>query len=241
MPVSVPESAAQLSTHGYLRDKLDAKLATGSEWKQFTDSWNNLRQDNYMADGGTYRLRRYSEFHCHARTSQVRLLPHVPYAQSKEVNHLNGGIERSFEPFEGHIADSPVLHTIFQRCAEVMAAADGGHQWKVQTFQNRILARSAEQGQPAPEGMHRDGVDFVLTLLIERNSVVGGTSSVYDADSRTCRAEVQLTEPGEYLFVDDERMLHDVTALSPAAGSEEGRRDVLIAMFTRTDNAAVGQ
>lgn len=241
MPETAQESAARLTTQGYMHGNLDPALVEGAEWKQFSGSWENLRQDAHMADGGTYRLRRYSEFHYSSDTSRVTLLPHVPYSQSKEVNHLNGGIERSFEPFEEHVAGSPVLEAVFRGCAETMAAAGAGRAWKVQTFQNRILARSAEKGQPAPEGIHRDGVDFVLTLLIGRNTVEGGISSIYDAGSRERRAEVQLTEPGEFLFADDARMLHDVTAVTPAPGGDEGHRDVLIAMFTRAESVVDGQ
>jgi hypothetical protein len=233
MPENVRQESSRLVADGFVHGRLDPALFDDEAGKRFVDSWNNLRQDTYMADGGTYRLRRYSEFRCAADAPGVTLLPHVPYAQSKEINHLNGGIERSFEPFEAEVAASPVLESVFRWCADAMSGAGADGAYKVQTFQNRILARHGEKGEPAPEGMHRDGVDFVLTLLVERNSVDGGTSSVYDADSRECRAEVQLAEPGEFLFADDVRMLHDVTAVTPASDDRDGHRDVLIAMFTR--------
>lgn len=84
--------------------------------------------------------------------------------------------------------------------------------------------------------MHRDGVDFVLTLLIERNSIDGGVSAVYEAQTQECLKEVELSDPGEFLFADDERLLHSVTPLSPSAADGRGHRDVLIAMFTRTES-----
>jgi hypothetical protein len=240
MPENVQQEPSRLATDGFVHGALDPALFDSHDGRRFVGSWNNLRQDTYMADGGTYRLRRYSEFHYAAGAPGVTLLPHVPYAQPKAINHLNGGIERTFEPFEADVAASPVLESVFRWCAEAMSEAGAGGAYKVQTFQNRILARHAEKGEPAPEGMHRDGVDFVLTLLVERNSVEGGTSSVYDAASRECRAEVQLAETGEFLFADDVRMLHDVTAVTPASHDADGHRDVLIAMFTRVGDAAVG-
>ena len=226
-------------THGRLGDVLDAQLLRSAEWKQFADSWSNLRQDGYMADGGTYRERRYSEFRYDLAADTLTLLPHVPYRQSRDVNYLNGGIDRHFDAMEGHVADSPVLRSIFRWCATVLSGADATGStdaWKIQTFQNRILARSDEQGQPTPEGIHRDGVDHVLTLLVERASVAGGLSRIYDARTRECLGEVVLTEPGEFLFADDERMLHSVTPLTPESAGAPGHRDVLIAMFSRTSN-----
>ncbi|MFD7334550.1 2OG-Fe dioxygenase family protein [Streptomyces violascens] len=234
-----PTSVMHLDSQGYIHGKLSAVLGAedfqGTEWKQFTDSWNNLSQDGYMADGGTYRERRYSEFSYDATADSMTLLPNVPYSQTKEVNYLNGGIERHFEPFEPHVADSPVLRSVFQWCANSLSQTVGEAAWKIQSFQNRILARSGEDGQPTPEGMHRDGVDFVLTLLIERNSIDGGVSAVYDAQTRECLQEVVLSEPGEFLFADDERLLHSVTPLTPSDADVQGHRDVLIAMFTRTE------
>jgi hypothetical protein len=164
------------------------------------------------------------------------VLPHVPYSQPLYINHLNGGVERHFEAFEPHIAQGPVLRSIIGWCADTLAERTGGPaDWKIQTFQNRILARGEEAGQPTPEGMHRDGVDHVLTLLISRNAIEGGVSAVYDATSRDCLGEVQLSEPGEFLFADDQRLLHSVTPVTSAVAGAPGHRDVLIAMFTRTD------
>ncbi|MGA5566153.1 2OG-Fe dioxygenase family protein [Streptomyces platensis] len=238
--VVTPTPVMHLQSQGYIHGKLSAVLGAqfvqSAEWKQFTDSWNNLCQDGYMADGGTYRERRYSEFSYDAADGSMSLEAHVPYSQTTEVNSLNGGIERHFEPFEAHVATSPVLRSVFQWCADSLSRTVGEASWKIQTFQNRILARSEEDGQPTPEGMHRDGVDFVLTLLIERESIEGGVSAVYDARTQECLNEVALSDPGEFLFADDERLLHSVTALTPTAAGGKGHRDVLIAMFTRTEN-----
>ncbi|MFI9049231.1 2OG-Fe dioxygenase family protein [Streptomyces sp. NPDC053427] len=232
-PVMGPDGQGYF--HGKLGAVLGAEFAQSAEWKQFTDSWNNLHQDGYMADGGTYRERRYSEFSYDTADGSMALLAHVPYSQTMEVNYLNGGIERHFEPFEAHVAESPVLRSVFEWCAGSLTEIVGEAAWKIQTFQNRILARGEEDGQPTPEGMHRDGVDFVLTLLIERESIDGGVSAVYDAQTRECLKEVALAEPGEFLFADDERLLHSVTPLTPAVTDGHGHRDVLIAMFTRTE------
>ncbi|MFI5520551.1 2OG-Fe dioxygenase family protein [Streptomyces platensis] len=238
--VVTPTPVRHLESQGYIHGKLSAVLGAqfvqSAEWKQFSDSWNNLSQDGYMADGGTYRERRYSEFSYDAADGSMSLTAHVPYSQTTEVNYLNGGIERHFEPFEAHVAASPALRSVFQWCADSLSQTVGEATWKIQTFQNRILARSEEDGQPTPEGMHRDGVDFVLTLLIERESIEGGVSAVYDARTQECLREVALSDPGEFLFADDERLLHSVTALTPSATGGQGHRDVLIAMFTRTEN-----
>lgn len=221
--------------HGTFGSVLGAPFVRSAAWDDFADSWNYLGQDRHMADGGTYRRRRYSEFAYTAADDRIALLPHVPYFQPENVNYLNGGVERHYEPFEERTANSPALLGVYRWCVAAMTEIEGPRDWKIQTFQNRILAREGEIGQPTPEGVHRDGVDYVLTLLVGRKGVDGGESSVYDAATRERVSEVLLTEPGEFLFADDERLLHGVTPLTPATPGVPGHRDVLIVMFTRAN------
>ncbi|MEJ0044812.1 MAG: 2OG-Fe dioxygenase family protein [Rhodospirillales bacterium] len=46
-----------------------------TDWARFSDSWNDLGVDTYMADGGRYRRRRYAAFlgRRHRRTPQARI------------------------------------------------------------------------------------------------------------------------------------------------------------------------
>ena len=59
--------------------------------------------------------------------------------------------------------------------------------WHIEVHQFRIEARPGEPGQPTPEGMHRDGVDFVLVLLVRRQNVRSGVTSI-----RSCGASIPM-------------------------------------------------
>jgi len=220
-----------LIAKGFVHASLGAG-ASGPVWDEFASSWSNLKPDTYMADGGKYRYRRYSEFVVDGATGAFELLPHVAYRQEKTVNHLNCGIDRLFDAFEPTTVESASLATAFSHAVKYLESARPRRTWKAQCFQNRILTTSNEAGQPAPEGIHRDGVDYVLTLFVDRVGADGGESSVYLAEDRSEVASTQLGTPGEYLFVNDHHLLHDVTALSLQPGADLGHRDVLIAMFT---------
>ena len=52
--------------------------------------------------------------------------------------------------------------------------------WFVEAHAFRIDPR-AGVGRPTPEGAHRDGVDFVAVVLVERRGVRGGETRVFDA------------------------------------------------------------
>lgn len=202
-------------------------------WAAFAQSWHDLRQDEYMGDGGTYRFRRYSEFHLAQAKDTLRILPHRPYRQSKEDNYLNGEIDRLYSPMLEGTQENPAFKQVLCSFADVMAPLYRSAEWLVQVFQNRILASDGHPGHPTPEGIHRDGVDFVLTLLIQRDNVDGGESSTYAQDGKTLQTSVTLKKAGDFIFLNDRLMKHSVQPINRLDPAKEGYRDALIAMFTQ--------
>ena len=102
----------------------------------------------------------------------------------------------------------------------------------MEVHQFRIEARSDEPGQPTPEGVHRDGVDFVLVLLIERRNVASGTTTVYDRDRREL-GSFTLTDTFDAALVDDTRVYHGVTPVIPLDAAQPAYRDVLVVTCQR--------
>ena len=86
--------------------------------------------------------------------------------------------------------------------------------------------------RPTPEGMHRDGVDHVLVLLIGRRNVRSGETSVHDLTGRTL-GSFTLTEPLDAALVEDRRVMHGVTPVEPMDPASVGYRDVLVVTFKR--------
>ena len=54
----------------------------------------------------------------------------------------------------------------------------------MELHQFRIEARAGQIGQATPEGLHRDGVDWVLVVLVDRRNVERGVTSIYGLDHR---------------------------------------------------------
>jgi hypothetical protein len=204
------------------------------DWDSFAASWNDLGVDTYMADGGRYRRRRFA---CYRATS-VGLLrkPHQPHYQSRDYNPLNGGIERWFEPVTEAIGRHPVLDAIlatsFELFDRMTPAACRPDAWHIELHQFRIEARPGEAGQPTPEGMHRDGVDWVLVLMVRRENVKSGETTIYDLAKRPL-GSFTLTQPLDAALVDDSRVYHGVTAVEPLDPVCPAYRDVLVVTFRR--------
>jgi hypothetical protein len=201
-----------------------------TDWAAFAASWDELGPDTYMADGGRYRKRRHAVFAVHA--DGIVRQPAQPHYQSRDYNMLNGGIERWFEPVAETIASGPVMTTVLTFCRDLFGGLSPADGWHVEVHQFRIEARTGEASRPTPEGMHRDGVDHVLVLLVNRRNIASGMTSVHDLTGREL-GHFTLTRPFDAALVDDARVMHGVTPVEPLDPAEPGHRDVLVVTFRR--------
>ncbi len=207
----------------FLRDGGDL-----SDWEDFAQSWNGMAQDEYMADGGRYRRRRHATFL--AGPDGIARRPHQPHYQSRAYNQLNGGVARWFEPTPASVAAGPSFRTILAACHALFGGLAPGRSWQVETHQFRIEARPGEFGQPTPEGRHRDGVDYVLVLLIRRENIAKGVTTIHAPDGADL-GSFTLAKPLEAALVDDHRVFHGVTAVQPIDPALPAYRDVLVVTF----------
>ena len=214
------EMRALLKAHGNL-----------SDWPMFAESWNDLSLDTYMADHGRYRRRRHAVFK--ATADVIQQLPHQPHFQTLDYNVLNGGIERWFEPIKQQHINSHTLKTILSFCRDLFSSlATDVKRWQVEVHQFRIEASTDAPGLPTPEGMHRDGVDYVLVLLIKRSNIASGTTMIGSIDG-SLSSSFTLIEPFDAALVDDARAYHGVTAVEPINPDLPAYRDVLVVTFRR--------
>jgi hypothetical protein len=204
------------------------------DWDSFAASWDELSVDTYMANGGRYRRRRFA---CYRATAAgIVRKPHQPHYQSRDYNPLNGGIERWFEPVTETIGRHKVLGAILETTRRLFdrmtPAASRPDAWHVELHQFRIEARMGEAGQPTPEGLHRDGVDWVLVLMVRRENIKSGETTIYDLAKRSL-GSFTLTLPFDAALVDDSRVYHGVTAVEPVEAGRAAYRDVLVVTFRR--------
>lgn len=202
------------------------------DWPTFARSWDDLHIDEYMADGGRFRRRRFGRFL--ASRGTITREPHGPHFQSRDYNSLNGGIDRWFEPVTDEIANHAVTRRLMSLGLEVFSRAAGGDHaglsWRVEMHQFRIEPSSIEAGRPTPEGMHRDGVDWVFVGLVKRTGVAGGVTGIGDSSGRSL-GSFTLSEPLDTVFLDDRRVRHGVTPIEVLDAGTPAHRDVLVLTF----------
>lgn len=221
--VEAPAMRRLLQSHGALND-----------WEAFVASWDELVPDAYLARTGRHRRRRYAVFSATA-DGAIRREPHQPHFQSSTYNALQGDIERWFEPIAPAIGDGASLRTMLAFVWGLFPQmAPAVRRWHIEVHQFRIEARPDEPGEPTPEGVHRDGVDYVLVLLIDRQNIASGTTTIHAADG-TLLGSFTLTNPLDAALVDDLRVFHGVTAVTPLDPSQSAHRDVLVITLRRDD------
>lgn len=199
--------------------------AARAGWDDFAASWDHLGQDLYMADGGRYRRRAHATFRCIG--CNFNRLAHQPHFQSRDYNPLNGDVQRWFDPVDQAVIAGPVTQAIFALCADAFPDARPRH---VEMHQFRIETRPGHIGRPTPEGLHRDGVDHVLVMLVARTNVREGVTRIGAPDGAPL-GEFMLANPGDAMLIDDRRILHGVTEIHAVDPTRPAWRDALVLTF----------
>jgi len=215
--------AAQMRSH----------LGALADWDQFAGSWDDLPRDTHLPDGHRYRRRRHATLSALAGEPIFHVEAHQPHYQGIEYNRLVGGIERWFEPIRPAILSGASFRSILTLCLRLFGALQPAADWHIECHQFRIEARPDAAGLPTPEGVHRDGVDYVLVLLIDRVNIASGTTTIHAAGTRELLGSFTLTKPLDAALVDDARVFHGVTPVEPLDPAQPAHRDVLVATFKR--------
>ncbi|MEU3609806.1 2OG-Fe dioxygenase family protein [Streptomyces sp. NPDC035033] len=203
-------------------------LGTGvQEWRRLAAHWDALVVDPYAAETGTRRLRRYGHFLLSSATGAIETMPHDVFVQPQDSNPLYVDVDRRFEPLTEEFRAGPVPAALIRMLGRVAAGLDDAGEWTVKMHPFRVVARADGEGRPTPEGRHKDGVTLVTSLLVGRENVTGGRSTVYDADGAEL-VSVTLDQPGTLLLSDDRATWHSVSPIRPLDPARPGHRDVLV-------------
>jgi hypothetical protein len=213
--------------HGAAMREILAPHGPLSDWEAFAESWSDLEVDTYMADGGRYRRRRHAVYAA-AATGAIDRAFHQPHYQALDYNPLNGGIARWYTPIAPEVGNGATMRTTLAFARSFFGGlAPRTHAWRVEVHQFRIEAGPGAEGQPTPEGLHRDGVDYVLVLLIQRRNIASGTTAIHGPDGQQLGG-FTLTNPLDAALLDDTRVYHGVTPVQALDPALPAFRDVLV-------------
>ncbi|MBU7582331.1 MAG: 2OG-Fe dioxygenase family protein [Nostoc sp. TH1S01] len=185
----------------------------------FEPFFNNLPVDPYIK--GNYRLRRLSRFTVSG--DQLIKLPHGYLFQSKAYNPLLGDIKREFSELEDGIIELDIFKKM------VLAFSDSCKlhpEAEIGVHQIRTICSAENMGNPAPEGIHQDGTDFIGIFSVARENIQGGETHLYTAKKEK-PVFSKVLNPGELLLVNDHEFFHFTTPIKPQTHGL-GIRDVFV-------------
>ncbi|MBK1988267.1 2OG-Fe dioxygenase family protein [Sphaerospermopsis aphanizomenoides BCCUSP55] len=185
----------------------------------FERFFQNLPIDPYIK--GKYRSRRLSR----VIISENKLikLPHGHLFQSRDYNPLLGDIKREFAELEDGLVELDIFKNLvlafIDSCKLHPEAEIGIHQIRTTCTPDHL-------GNPAPEGIHQDGTDFIGIFAVGRDNIQGGETHLYTAKKEKPVFN-KILQPGELLLVNDHDFFHFTTPIKPE-NPATGTRDVFV-------------
>jgi hypothetical protein len=170
---------------------------------------------------GHYRYRRLSRFRITERG--LEKMAHGYLFQSREYNPLVGDIKREFAELEEELIRFEMLTALALVFRDFCALRPGDD---IGVHQIRTTCSPESSGNPAPEGIHRDGTRFVCIYAVDRDNVQGGKTHLYTRKNENPVFDKVLF-PGELLLINDRKFFHFTTPVRPA-GPGRGSRDVFV-------------
>jgi hypothetical protein len=185
----------------------------------FKPFFNNLPVDPYIKDN--YRFRRLSRFILSGE--QLIKLPHGYFSQGKEYNSLLGDVKREYAELDDALIELDIFKNLllaFSDSCKLHPEAEIG------VHQIRTTCSPKNMGNPAPEGIHRDGTDFIGIFAVNRENIQGGETHLYTGkDEKPVFSKI--LNAGELLLVNDHEFLHFTSPIKPQT-DEQGTRDVFV-------------
>lgn len=206
----------------------------------YVDSWNTLAPCSdpyYLFDGEMYHSRHYTlgvmdleanEFHIQPPRSpsygHSQLSPPTP----QNMGALLPGIGKDVFESGAHQAYLSVIGDFLQNLRPDVK------RWEIEDYQIRVQAatRGGKGVDPAPEGIHQDGVQHVFITMSRRQNIDGGVtyirSSGDDGPSNVIGEPRPLADTWETLIVDDEKVWHQISAILPIDEQAYAFRDISV-------------
>lgn len=181
--------------------------------------FNELPADPYIK--GNYRFRRLSRFT--VAGNKLIKLPHGYLFQAKQYNPLLGDKRREF----AEIDDALIELDSFKEMVLAFTDSCKLHpEVEIGVHQIRTTCSPKNFGNPAPEGIHRDGTDYIGIFSVARRNIEGGETHLYTAKKEK-PVFSKVLHPGELILVNDNEFFHFTTPIQPASEGE-GTRDVFV-------------
>lgn len=190
------------------------------------ESFSDLALDTYIPVKNRYR--RFAQYRMSHQDGswQFERLPYRPYVTFAKYNSVAGGIKREYQPlltdFTEHI-----------RLAAEAIPLPPEDDWQINVHQYRIFVDQSRQGVIVPEGVHRDGHEYVFIGVYERANVIGAEMSLRPGDDKDTPYFSTTIHAGQGVVFNDRDVWHYVSEIEAIDPTRAGYRDTVVVAFSR--------
>lgn len=195
------------------------EMLTAIQVKPMQPYFDGLPADPYLE--GNYRFRRLSHFKVVG--DRLHQLPHRQLFQSKAYNPILGDVVREYEELEEGLIQQVDFQSIIWEFYQYCQLCSPSNE--IAVHQIRTTASLQKIGNPAPEGIHRDGVNLVGIFSVNRYGVEGAETHLYQGKEEKPIFSKVLNS-GEFLIFRDDQYFHYTSPIK--ATEDEGVRDVFV-------------
>ena len=194
-------------------------LLSNAAVETLSPSFNHLPTTSHK--DGKYRLRRYSQIQLGSKSMEI--LASDTFEQGHDYNDFQGGIKRKFENIENSTIHSDGMKELIFLFKAVNSLPLGT---KVDIHQMRVITLNLDT-QVSPEGVHRDGYDYISMIGISRYNIAGGHLLVYTDKDSDHFLSIPLCA-GQVVTLDDRRLWHNASPIQAIDQQKTGHMDAFI-------------
>jgi len=191
----------------------------------FKQSYNNLPID-IETNGYPTRLRRFAKYHLVVDNNKYNIYYNKCCKFKQDVIDYRKEL-REFEQIEPKYINSELItHLIGQTSLlSIINSKKKVNSIDISLHQVRQICYPGIISHNSPEGIHRDGVDYIISaLVINRQNISGGKSIIYDENKNSIYETI--LQNGEGIFQEDKTLWHYVEQIE-CLNNCIGYRDIL--------------
>ncbi len=183
------------------------------------NTFANLPVDEHADD--RLRSRRYSRYKFQNDTLEIRR--RKDFMQSSDINDYVGDVQREYEDIEDILLSNDAFLSMFN---VFQTQTNLNPNSIIEAHQIRWHCRGRVK-DPAPEGNHQDGFDYIAIFMVDTYNVDGGEFMLFEKSDSPPMFKKKL-ENGAFIILNDRKLFHNASPLVPTANAEDGHWDVIV-------------
>ena len=198
-----------------------------NDFDKIKKSFNMLQIDKYHNINPPTRLRKYFNIDIDMKNNNEYILKYNHDINIfKQQVEDNRNIPRKFALIDNDILYSNFMISYICQISSIVKNIENINRLNISMHQVRQMCYPNIISENAPEGIHQDGADYIVSaLVINHNNIKGGTSKIYDSDKNIL--ESIILKENKFIFQNDKTLYHYITPIKCYDDNYLGFRDII--------------